>query len=406
VKLTIATTRVRRRKAALSALLVAAWVVCSLPGVAQSISSLPVGDTVTQAGQGFVGDAACLSCHKEISERYRETAHRFTSSLPSRSSIGGSFSSGKNTLQTSNPDLHFLMTESDRGSYQTAITNGDDKKTVERTERFDLVIGSDRKGQSYLFWQGDSLFQLPVSYWAELGQWINSPGYQDGSARFDRPVVGRCLECHSSYFEVIAPGVNQYKKEGMRLGITCERCHGPGAAHIALNRANPHLAHGSPQAIVNPIHLPRDRQIDSCALCHAGLGLPVAPAFSFGPGDVLDDFIFIHKPDADEKIDVHGNQVEPLKRSRCFRESAMTCSTCHDVHTTQRDAASFSQKCLTCHKAEACGKFAALGPSIAKDCVSCHMPLQESQTLIAYSKGGQLKPKVRNHQIAIYPDAQ
>jgi hypothetical protein len=28
-----------------------------------------------------------------------------------------------------------------------------------------------------LFWKNDQLFQLPVSYWNELG-WINSPGYR------------------------------------------------------------------------------------------------------------------------------------------------------------------------------------------------------------------------------------
>jgi hypothetical protein len=26
-----------------------------------------------------------------------------------------------------------------------------------------------RKGQTYLFWDGDQLFQLPVSYWTNVG---------------------------------------------------------------------------------------------------------------------------------------------------------------------------------------------------------------------------------------------
>jgi hypothetical protein len=41
--------------------------------------------------------------------------------------------------------------------------------TTEHTERFDYVIGSGGKGQTYLYWKGDLLFQLPVSYWTELG---------------------------------------------------------------------------------------------------------------------------------------------------------------------------------------------------------------------------------------------
>jgi len=84
----------------------------------------------------------------------------------------------------------------------------------------------------------------------------------------------------------------------------------------------------------------------------------------------------------------------------------MTCTTCHDVHQTQRDAAAFSPHCLSCHKAEDCGEYAKKGEQIAHDCVDCHMPLQESQTLVSDSNGKKIKPLVRNHRIAIYTDSQ
>ena len=59
-----------------------------------------------------------------------------------------------------------------------------------------------RKGQTYLYWgKEDQLFQLPVSYWTEVGSWVNSPGYGDRTIEFSRPVVPRCLECHATYFE-------------------------------------------------------------------------------------------------------------------------------------------------------------------------------------------------------------
>ncbi len=64
-----------------------------------------------------------------------------------------------------------------------------------RTERIDIVTGSGIKGQTYLYWKGDQLFQLPVSYWTDLKRWITSPGYTEGVANFDRPIVPRCLEC-------------------------------------------------------------------------------------------------------------------------------------------------------------------------------------------------------------------
>jgi hypothetical protein len=106
-------------------------------------------------------------------------------------------------------------------------------------------------------------------------------------------------------------------------------------------------------------------------------------------------------------VDVHGGTVQLLKRSRCFQSSAtMTCSTCHDVHTPQRVLAAFAPKCLACHKVESCGKFAKMGHQIDGQCVVCHMPLQQTEQIISSANGTKLQPKVRNHQIAIYPEAQ
>jgi len=38
----------------------------------------------------------------------------------------------------------------------------------------DIVIGSGVRGQSYLYWHGDQLYELPVSYWSDGSRWINS----------------------------------------------------------------------------------------------------------------------------------------------------------------------------------------------------------------------------------------
>ena len=84
----------------------------------------------------------------------------------------------------------------------------------------------------------------------------------------------------------------------------------------------------------------------------------------------------------------------------------MTCTTCHNVHAPQRDAASYTQFCLGCHNAEAHPKLASATNDLRKDCVSCHMPLQKSELLFSEVNGEKLQPLVRNHQIAIYPAAQ
>src|SRR5687768_590693 len=152
----------------------------------------------------YIGDDKCLSCHEDY-RKYLGTAHHLTSQEAAAASIAGSFAPGKNILRTSEPELHYRMEARPKGFFQTGVL-GTPPDAISITERFDLVIGSGRKGQTYLYWKEDRLFQLPVSYWTEVGSWVNSPGYGDRTLDFSRPVVPRCLECHGSFFEPVTDG--------------------------------------------------------------------------------------------------------------------------------------------------------------------------------------------------------
>jgi hypothetical protein len=356
-------------------------------------------DNARAARPSYVGDEVCKSCHGEKVEAFHHTAHYLTSRLPDQDSILGKFTPGANVLKTSNPDLFFRMEEKGNGFFQTAV-EGVSPYTAERTERFDLVIGSGGKGQTYLFWKGERLFQLPVSYWNQLG-WVNSPGYRDGVANFARPINPRCLECHATYFEPLEPPLNGYLKSGFVVGITCEKCHGAGREH--LDRESSTLARTLNPAILNPSRFSRDRQIDLCAWCHAGHGVPMAATFSYLPGEPLEKSIELPQPDPNAPMDVHGDQVGLLRKSRCFQSSAMTCLTCHDVHTDQHDPEAFSQRCLTCHKPQT-SMFPKRGHQVASDCIVCHMPIQQTNLIVFNWKGNVAKPQVRSHWIKTYPE--
>jgi hypothetical protein len=349
--------------------------------------------------ENYLGDDACNLCHRDKIESYHQTAHYLTSRLPAKDSILGNFSPDENILKTSNPDLFFRMEAKDGGFFQTAV-QGMPPYVISRTERFGLVVGSGGKGQTFLFWKGDLLFQLPVSYWKDVG-WVNSPGYRDGVAYFDRPVNSRCLECHGTYFDSLAPPINRYGQTGLTIGITCEKCHGPGREHVQRFRSKPSETPSHPD-ILNPAQFSRERQMDLCAWCHAGHGEPLPPTFSYIPGEPLDKYLVLPQPDPDAPIDVHGSQVELLKKSRCFQSSTMTCLTCHDVHATQKDPAAFSEHCLHCHKVESHPK---IGKPIANNCVDCHMPKQKTSLIVFNWNGRRVSPEVRNHWIKIYPEA-
>jgi hypothetical protein len=158
--------------------------------------------------------------------------------------------------------------------------------------------------------------------------------------------------------------------------------------------------------IVNPARLSRDRQVDGCALCHNGIARQqLAEAFTYVPGTPLERYLAPDPMEAVEAPDVHGNQVALLKRSLCYRSSAtMSCTTCHDVHAPERSPASYSSRCLSCHRWQSCGASTTLGAAVKQDCIRCHMPVQPTRSIISVTAGRVTRAMIRTHWIKVYPD--
>jgi hypothetical protein len=366
---------------------------------------------------GYVGDTACLPCHRSESASYTHTAHRLTSQLAGKQTILGTFKPGGTVLTISDPATHpaepalfFKMEARDGGFYQTVATGWGDR-LLTRTESIDVVTGSGRRGQTYLYWQGDRLFELPVSYWTDGHRWVNSPGFIDGTVDFSRPINPGCLECHATYIRPLStdPLTNSFDRKSLVTGISCETCHGPAAAHVAAyaNRS-PHDPAPAQTAILNPAKFSRDLQVDACAYCHSGIQrAAMAPAFSFVPGHALNEYFKPLQTEAAERPDVHGNQVGLLKRSRCYQSSpGLSCSTCHDTHAAEKPAASYSSACLQCHQWTSCGASRKLGHAIVSNCIDCHMPVQPTSVIASETAGQVVRAKMRNHWIKVYPGPQ
>jgi len=385
-------------------ILLLALLFCGPVTISQVTPAPATSDSEVPPPGAYAGDGACVQCHRKESEFYESTPHATDSAPASAKNILGSFTPGKNVLHTTNPNLTVEMISTPEGFFQKAVYLANPNSDL--TEPFDIVIGSGRHGQTYLYWDDDELYELPVTYWTWDHEWVTSPGFPAGQVHFDRGVVPRCLECHASYFTSLAPPYNRYDKASLVYGIHCERCHGPAAEHVARERsATPPHPGSSAEAIVNPAHLSRERQLDLCSLCHAGAVDPIKPPMTFVVGDNLRDYLALQPAKPDAAVDVHGNQVGALEQSRCFASSNMTCSTCHNVHEKQENADSFSSHCLTCHKMQACGRYRVLGKAIRNRCIDCHMPLIESTKITSYAVGSLLHAELRAHQIKVYPEA-
>lgn len=356
-------------------------------------------------GESFAGSASCAACHKSIHESHMNTAHYLTSQPAISQYIKGSFEKGKNVF-VFDERVKVVMEKRNDSFYQVADLHG-----AEQIRRFDMVIGSGTKGQTYLNWMNNELFQLPISYFTSARQWSNSPAYPD-KVVFNRPVTSRCLECHSTYVAKISDSGTEpekFNRDQVLYGVDCEKCHGPAARHVEFQSQNPKDTVG--EYVINPAVLSRQQNLDLCALCHGGRLVKTKPSFLFNAGDKLSDFFISYTAgETAEDIDVHGNQYGLLTGSKCFKMSQMTCSSCHNSHENEKEKIPLlSQRCISCHNNEhknICKMSAVIGSAINQNCIDCHMPKQSSTSIAVLLQGSKVPTAVlmRTHLIKIYPD--
>ncbi len=216
----------------------------------------------------------------------------------------------------------------------------------------------------------------------------------------------RCIECHGTFAKVKwKDGLETFDPGQLILGVDCERCHGPAADHVSFHRKNPNENKG--HGIISIAILNRQQKLDACALCHSGVRNEIKPVFSFASGDKLDDF---SQPDyeieSSEYLDVHGNQYGLLAASKCFKQTNMDCSSCHQVHNKEsNNLALFSQRCMNCHQENK--NFCTVKNAIAlkENCIDCHMPLLPSGKiqLKVSEKLSVIPDLLRTHWIKVYP---
>jgi len=317
----------------------------------------------------YVGNDACRPCHAGVVDSYGRTAMARTSGPATPETvIEGGFThqlSGIVYRIDQRPGAARLAYSRDR----EPILNG--------SVRLDYYVGSNTRGRTYLFSIDEFLYQSPVNYYTERRVWDMSPGYQqERQLPLNHPVDRTCLFCHASQIQPAVRGTaNQFAgRPFLQAGVGCERCHGPGGAHVRNPRAG---------TIVNPVRLARNARDSVCMQCHLeGLSRIVKAGRSlsdYRPGDLLRDFVttFV-AADGGELGRGAVSHVESLAASRCSQASGgrLACTTCHDPHVPRNPAtriATYRTACLGCHQPLAAGHYPG-----QQDCTACHMPRRGS----------------------------
>lgn len=334
-----------------------------------------------EPGVGYVGMKRCQSCHADEHASYAKTAH--------------SQALAKVDVSTEPPDGEFDDPHAGRHYriyrhqgqlwHEESICTASKESLVLADHPVQYVIGSGRFSRSYLVERDGFLFESPATWYAARPGWNLSPGFDKTNAGLQRPVELRCLTCHAGRVEPVDRSPQKVTFHAQ--AVDCERCHGPGALHVARRESSDlSLAglQGRDDTIVNPEHLDRQRREDICAQCHlhsaATIELRGRNMQDFRPGQLLADYaVHFGLEGPKQQMEVVGH-VEQMHLSRCYQATeTLTCTTCHDPHaqpTTAESQAYYRQKCLACHTSQSCKQPLEMRRKSQPNdnCVACHMP--------------------------------
>ncbi len=379
----------------------------SAPSSPKFLADLPQIDEVRIENPGFVGPHACAECHAKRVDEFRQTRHFQAMAVPDASVMAKAFSSKEGTWQSPDPSRRFEMRQTDGKFTQTAVsTSGRDEQwtTTEIAFLYGANAGLD---DVYFGWRDDNrLFELPVSWLHNETRWGQSPFDPSRRDHCAREATPRCLECHATWFEHIPGSFNQYVPESFQLGVTCEKCHGPGREHVDFHRANKDAK--TAKAITHPGKFSREQSMDLCAQCHSNAMKYRQPPLSYRPGQSLDDY-FLTLQTAHPEEDHVANQ-QYVRESKCYQQSEMTCVTCHSPHhvETHHDTREPHPSCVKCHEPSACKDHPNLPREVRNDCIGCHMPQKRKVQVFFHTDNDSYVAPVRRweHRIAVYPEAK
>ena len=286
------------------------------------------------------------------------------------------------------------------------ISISEDKRPVEKFE-VHYTLGA-RRFQGYLSKLPDGrIYVLPAFWHNESGRWVDwkeiTPIPDDPGHDLRQIWNITCVNCHATNLvKNFDLATKTYATTWTEMGVGCEACHGPGAAHIAVTNAwqqNPAARPSDPSAaqlrIFSPGQATARQNFDACGYCH---GNKNNVFFGFKPGDRYEDFalpflISQPIPENDPQGDFwpdgrpnRFNRPQALTVTGCFQRGQATCTSCHRMHGSPNDHAlkvpveaegggltrQSDRLCTQCHEVSAAHTRHDLD-SQGSRCVACHM---------------------------------
>lgn len=328
------------------------------PENSQKKSVYPLQTTRNEvADNAYIGHMRCAECHADTHTSHLTTPHSRTLTTAKASHTAALFCDTK----------HFGG--EDFGTFEYICD--DEGLAVSLPERFpdrlfplDYAFGSGEHAVTFLTLLQDSGETVAIEHrmsWFRNGSKVETtPGQAKETPGRDMECFGkvfrgkdmhRCFNCHITTGKIVDGRV-----ENLTAGVHCEKCHGPGAAHVSaaengnLAEAKQSIRHGWTAS----------EEITMCGECHR-MPQEMTPAR-------LKDY-----PNSLVRFQPVG-----LLQSRCYLNSSdvMKCTTCHDAHADvhSRTAEVQVENCRKCHSTNF-QKPCSAGETT--NCIACHMPAVE-----------------------------
>jgi hypothetical protein len=331
-----------------------------------AMQKLPFSPTQAPPGAQYVGAKACAKCHEAQAATQPET------------SMGRALETGKDgRILRAHPQLELQLGKHTykitRQGDQSFYTVTDGQNTI--TEPIAWAFGLGAAGQTYVFQHNGRFYESRVSFFNDVKGLGLTLGAAAHTPKTIEEAAGRvmqssdtkdCFGCHAT----AAVSEAKLQLEKLTPGITCEACHGPGAAHVALAKTG-QAKEAKDKQIFNPAVLsPYDLSQQFCGACHRSWDQVMLMTLK-GVGNVR-------------------FQPYRITYSPCYDpdDRRITCAACHDPHReVETNIAAYDAKCLTCHQLKPDAKAAkvvnAPNPKATpckvgtQKCASCHMPKYE-----------------------------
>ncbi len=356
------------------------------------------------AAAGYVGAAACGQCHEKQVDAWRGSHHERAMQHANDETVLGDFKDAEFTYHDVTSRFYrrdgrfFVRTDGPDGrlnDYEIRYTFG-----VEPLQQYLIEFPDGRLQPLGIAWDsrpaaagGQRWFHL----YPEQHISHDDPLHWTGASQNWNYM---CAECHSTALDRNYDAeAGRYATTWSEINVSCEACHGPGAAHVDWARQAKSggassagddsglalsLARGGQWRIPDGADTAvrgggsaGEAQVESCGRCHARR----APVFNdYRHGQALLD---THRPQllreglyfADGQINDEVYVYGSFLQSRMHRQG-VTCSDCHEPHSLQLRRPG-NALCGGCHRSErydtASHHFHAAG-SEAAQCVACHMP--------------------------------